>query len=141
MAHRRRGFTLIETVAAIIILAVAVPAMLWAVTEAHQRRANPVMVTTARWLAIEKLEDTIGDRHSLAVGYGALAGGSDTPVPGYPGFNRTTTVTQHGAWDNVTTSWSAGTGYKTITVVVQWTDSDGDTMSLSINTVVTDYTS
>ncbi|MHC4274668.1 MAG: type IV pilus modification PilV family protein, partial [Planctomycetota bacterium] len=54
---RRRGFTLIETVAAIVILAVAVPPMLWAVAQAQHKRANPMLASKARWLAMEKLED------------------------------------------------------------------------------------
>ncbi len=61
---RRAGFTLIETIAAIVILAVAVPPMLWAVTESQRQRINPMMVSKARWLAVEKMEDIIADRHS-----------------------------------------------------------------------------
>ena len=34
-ARTRRGFTLMETVAAIVILAVALPPMLWAINEAE----------------------------------------------------------------------------------------------------------
>ena len=46
-ATRRSGFTLIETVAAIVILAVAVPPMLWAVTESQRQRINPMMASRA----------------------------------------------------------------------------------------------
>jgi prepilin-type N-terminal cleavage/methylation domain-containing protein len=139
---RRRGFTLIETVMAIVILAVAVPPMLWAVRQAHDQRANPVMASTARWLAVEKLEDMIADRHSTdaAFGYANLSGGTENPVPGHDGYVRTTAVSEHGAWDNVGQTWSAGTGYTTITVTVQWTNAHGDSQNLSISTVVTDYT-
>ena len=61
---RSSGFTLIETVVAIVILAVAVPPMLWAVAQAQYKRANPMQASKARWLAVEKLEDIIADRHS-----------------------------------------------------------------------------
>ena len=63
---RRRGFTLIETIAAIVILAIALPPMLFAIRDAHVQRVNPVLVSQARWLATEKLEDILADRHSAS---------------------------------------------------------------------------
>lgn len=139
---RRRGFTLIESVAGIVLLAVAIPAMLWSIRSAQRDRANPVLASTARWLAEEKLEDMIADRHSTdgAFGYANLAGGSETPVAGQPGFTRTTTVSEHGPWNGAAQIWSAGTGYKTVTVTVTWTDAGAQARSLAISTVVTDYT-
>ena len=53
-----------ETVSAIVILSVAVPPMLWAVTQAQRQRMNPVLASKARWLAVEKLEDIVADRHA-----------------------------------------------------------------------------
>ena len=138
MRHSRPGFTLIETIAAIVILVVAIPPMLWAIREAQVQRANPVLASTARWLIIEKLEDVIADRHG-SVGYGGLSGSTETPVAGYPAFNRTVTVSaQHAHWNGA--GWAAGTGYKTITVAVDWTDAEGNAQTLSISTVLTDYT-
>ncbi len=129
MRHSRPGFTLIETIAAIVILVVAIPPMLWAIHEAQVQRANPVLASTARWLIIEKLEDVIADRHGT-VGYGGLSNSSETPVAGYPAFNRTVTVPaappEHGPWNSGTESWDAGTGYKLITVAVDWTDAEGN---------------
>ncbi len=141
MRHSRPGFTLIETIAAIVILVVAIPPMLWAIHEAQIQRANPVLASTARWLIIEKLEDVIGDRHG-SVGYLALSGSGPTPVPGYPAFNRTVTVSAaHGAWDSSIPDWRVGPpfGYKTVTVAVDWTDAEGNAQTLSISTVLTDY--
>ena len=142
MRHSRPGFTLIETIAAIVILVVAIPPMLWAIHEAQIQRANPVLASTARWLIIEKLEDVIADRHGT-VGYVGLVPGStsETPVAGYPAFNRTVTVSvPHGAWDSGTQTWLVDAGYKTITVAVDWTDAEGNAQTLSISTVLTDYT-
>ncbi len=137
MRHSRPGFTLIETIAAIVILMVAIPPMLWAIHEAQVQRANPVLASTARWLIIEKLEDVIADRHG-SVGYLALSGSGPTPVPGYPAFNRTVTVSApHAHWNGA--GWDAGAGYKTITVAVDWTDAEGNAQTLSISTVLTDY--
>ncbi len=139
----RPGFTLIETIAAITILAVAIPPMLWAVQEAQIQRVNPMLASRARWLATEKLEDIIADRHSTgARGYGYLdpnpyppeLGGS---ITGYEQFSRTVTIDPETLADLVTVS--AGGGYTTVTVSVGWDNATGDAMSLGISTVLTNY--
>jgi prepilin-type N-terminal cleavage/methylation domain-containing protein len=140
---RRQGFTLIETVAAIVILAVAVPPMLWAVAEAQHKRANPMLASKARWLAMEKLEDIIADRHSesgnrgwdylIAANYSAEAKGS---ITGYPQFSRTVTFLETEA--DLATPSATG-GYMNVTVTVSWTNAEGAAQSLSISTVLTEY--
>ncbi len=141
---RRKGFTLIETVSAIVILSVAVPPMLWAVTQAQRQRMNPIMASKARWLAVEKLEDIIADRHAIpARGWGHLI---DANYPdenpgdigtGYEGFSRK--VTPFVAETDADLS-TPGVGYQVVTVTVGWTTSNGDNASLSISTVLTNYT-
>jgi prepilin-type N-terminal cleavage/methylation domain-containing protein len=131
------GFSLIETIAAIVILSVALPPMLWAIGQGHIQRVNPVMVSKARWLATEKLEDIIADRHSSTRGYTWLVPGQypdETPVVGYPAFNRTVSFNMTAA-DLV----SAGNDYKRATVTVSWTDATGTGRSLALSTVLTDY--
>jgi len=141
---RRAGFTLIETIAAIVILAVAVPPMLWAVTESQRQRINPMMVSKARWLAVEKIEDVIADRHSTtARGYAWVVGGGDYVVEnpgditGYPGFSREVELEETGADLGVPV---VGGGYLTVTVKVGWVDAKGNNQTLDIATVLTDYT-
>ena len=133
-----RGFSLIETIAAIVILSVALPSMLWTVREAHIQRVSPVLLSTARWLAVEKLEDVIADRHSETRGYTYLITGNypaENPVAGYAGFTRTVSFNETVA-DLVT----AGAGYMNVTVQVGYTDGQGTAQTLSILTVLTDYT-
>jgi prepilin-type N-terminal cleavage/methylation domain-containing protein len=140
---RPSGFTLIETVAAILILAVAVPPMLWAVSQAQQKRANPMLASKARWLAIEKLEDVIADRHSTsgnrgwdyltAANYPNENAGT---ISGFPQFSRTVTLQETQA--DLATPDTDG-GYMNVTVTVTWTNADGDSQSLSISTVLTEY--
>ena len=56
---RRHGFTLIEAIAVIILMSVAIPPMMWSIREAHISRANPVLASRARWLAVSKLEESL----------------------------------------------------------------------------------
>jgi prepilin-type N-terminal cleavage/methylation domain-containing protein len=135
--NNRRGFTLIESIAAIVILAIAVPPMMWAIKEGHTQRVNPMMASKARWLATEKLETILADRHSTTRGYGYLVSNNyamENPVTGNPGFARTVSFNETGA-DLVT----PGAGYKRVTVTVTWTDATAVARSLSIDTLVTDY--
>ena len=140
----RPGFTLIETIAAITILAVAIPPMLWAVREAQVQRVNPMLASKARWLATEKLEDVIADRHSTgARGWGYMVPASPYAtenkgdIAGYEQFSRTVTISAETLADLVTAS--AGGGYITVTVTVEWDNATGDAMSLGISTVLTNY--
>ncbi len=139
----RAGFTLIETIAAIVILAVAVPPMLWAVTESQRQRINPMMASRARWLAVERIEDVIADRHSTTgKGYNWVVNLNDYvdenpgDIAGNPGFKRTVVLTETGADLGPPV---VGGGYLTVTVAVGWTDAKGITQTLDISTVLTDY--
>ena len=141
----RAGFTLIETIVAIVILAVAVPPMLWAVTESQRMRMNPMMASKARWLAVEKLEDIIADRHSTNLrGYAWVVGGGDYVVEnpgditGYAGFSRSVALLETKA--DLSTTSPAPLGYLTVTVTVGWVDAKGNNMTMDISTVLTDYT-
>jgi hypothetical protein len=128
---------LIEAVSSIIILSIAIPPMLWAIRDGHTRRVNPMMSSKARWLASEKLEDIIADRHSSTLGYAYLIPGNypaENPVSGFTGFSRTVSFTQTGG-DLV----SAGTGYMRVTVTVSWTDATGVARSLALSSIITDY--
>ena len=129
-----------ETVAAIVILAIAVPPMVWALREGHTQRVNPVMASTARWLLTEKLEDIIADRHSTTRGWAYLIPGNytaESPVTDFDGFDRSVTLTEYQA--DLTTTDSDG-GYMVVDVVVDWTDATGTNRAVTISTVVTEYT-
>lgn len=136
--QRRRGFTLIEAVLSIVILAVAVPPVLWAVRHAHADRIDPVQTCRAYWLAVEKLEDVIADRHSATRGYGHLIAANypaEPSVAGFSGFAREVTLSETEA--DLSTP---GSGYMTATITVSWHDSRGVPRTLAVATVLTDYT-
>lgn len=131
------GLTLIETIVAMVVLAVAVPGTLWAIRDAAVQRVAPLRSSKARWLVTEKLEDIVADRNSTTRGYAYVLTGnypSEASISGFPGFTRTTTIAETAA-DLV----SAGTGYKKVTVSVGWTDTKGVARQVSISTVLTDY--
>lgn len=141
-AHRRGAvgdaFTLIEAIAAIVVLSVAVPAMLLVAQEAQGGRASTVLACRARWLATEKLEEIIADRHSSTRGYAYLQASNypaEASVPGFAGFARAVALVQTGP-----DLASAGTGYCRVTVTVSWTDGRAQARSLALATVLTDYT-
>jgi prepilin-type N-terminal cleavage/methylation domain-containing protein len=132
--RRCRGFSLIEAVAAIVIMAVAVPALLWAVRDVQAGRVEPVMFDRARWLATEKMEDIVADRHSSTRGYVHLLDvnyPAEPVIDGFPGFARNVVITQ------TDESLSApGSGYKTIRVTVAWAGTAGAQRSFSLTSVV-----
>lgn len=132
-----KGFTLIEAIAAVVILGLAIPPMLWAVQEAEIHRVTPLMYTTARWLAAEKIEDVIADRFSPTRGYNYVVAANypaEAAVAGFPAYRRTVTIAETGS-DLVT----PGTGYKTVTVQAAWTDAMRQARTLSLKTVLTKY--
>jgi Tfp pilus assembly protein PilV len=136
---RRSGaFTLIEAIVALVVIGIAVPPMVIAVSDATVRRVDGVLATRARWLAAERLEDILADRHSSTRGYVWVTGAnyaSESAVSGFAGFSRSVSVSETGA-----TLVGAGTGYKTCSVSVGWRDSRGRARTLTLSTVVTDYT-
>lgn len=139
--RRRRdtAFTLIEAIVAILILSVAVPPMLWALREARLTRADPIHISTARWLAAEKLEDIIADRHSAVRGYAWITAANypaEPAVPGYTLYARSVAVAETGP---DLAAPLAGGGYKRIAVTVSWSAPGGPERSLSIATVLTDH--
>ena len=102
-----------------------------------------MLASKARWLAIEKLEDIIADRHSTSGNRGwdyLIAGNypAENPgdITGFPQFGRTVTLLETQA--DLSTPDSDG-GYMNITVTVTWTNAEGDSLSLSISTVLTEY--
>lgn len=139
-ASRQRygaGFSLIEAIIAIVILSVAIPPMFWAMRDAAERRVTPVMLTRARWLAAEKLEDIMADRYCSSRGYGYLLTAnypSEPAIPEFGGFSREVAVVERGA-----DLQSAGTGYKIATVRVSYPGARGAIQIFELATVLTDY--
>jgi type II secretory pathway pseudopilin PulG len=136
----RRGFTLIEGVTAVVIIATAMPPMMWALRQAQKQRVNAVLASRARWLTCEKLEDVIADRHSTTRGYAYLVSGNypaEAAVTGYTQFGRTVAL-QETAHDLTTAT--AGGGFMKITVSTTYSDASGTSRTVALTSYVTNYT-
>ena len=134
---RHHGITLTEAIAAVVILGISTPPMLWGVRHAQTHRVSATQTSRARWLAGEKLEDVIADRHSGTRGYGYVAAvnyPNEAVIAGRPGFSRSVAISETGP-DLV----SPGAGYKRVTCSVSFLDGAGAARTVSLTTVLTDY--
>lgn len=137
-ACSRRGFTLIEAIVAVLVVSIAAPATLLVIRDAMVRRTAPIMASRARWLAAERIEDVIADRHSATRGWAYVTQAnyaSEATVAGFDGFSRTTSVVERAA-----DLASVGTGYKVVTVTVSWSDAISGPRSIELSTVLTSLT-
>ena len=134
--RRAKAFTLIEAIAAIVLLSVAVPSMTWGVRDAVIRRTDPIKLTKARWLLAERMEQIIADRHSTSRGYDYCVNAvypAEGSVSGFSGFSRSTSISAINT--NVGT-----TGWKMATVTVTYIDGVGVARTISLSSILTNYT-
>jgi hypothetical protein len=133
---RRRCTTIIEVVSAMTILAVALPPLVAAFAEASSQTIYPSNSAVAGLLAIERMEEIVARRYRGTDGYSATTVTnfpSETPVSGFPIFNRTVTVTYVNA---SLAAVGSDQGYKKATVTVTW---ESGARSLSIEHVFADF--
>lgn len=82
-----KGFTLVEVILAIVILAVAIPSLMSAVSFMTARQVNTMGTTIAADLALEKMEEVIGDKINPSRGFTWIVNGpnypNDIPIAGY----------------------------------------------------------
>jgi len=137
-SSRTRAFTLIEAIIAMVVIGVTMPAMLWALGQANLDRVSPIQASTAKWLAMEKLEDVIADRSDPSRGYGYIISSNypnEAKIPNFPGYTRQVTIVETDALFT-----AGGVGVKTIAVTVKWAHGNGQPHTISLRTVVTDLT-
>ena len=136
-AHSIRGFTLVETISAIVVLAVALPPMLWAIGAAQDQRVDSVMTSRARWLAMEKLEAIVADRYSAERGFDWIDEANyphEDEVDGYPNFTRSVTITDVGP------DLQPGTElHRRATVTVSYANARGRAQNVSLSVVLASW--
>lgn len=133
-----RGFSLIEAIAAIVILGLVAPISMVTLRDAAASRADSIRVNRASWLASAVMETVLGDVSSRAgaLGFDALADANayrSTPGTGLDA--RLSSVTDH--YRELGFEWSLDVGglvasdgmasgdasldiYRTISVRVTW---------------------
>ena len=134
--RRRRAFTLIEAIAAVVFLGAAIPSMVWGIRDAVIRRTDPLKLTRARWLAAERMEQIIADRHSTTRGYDycvTAAYPSEAAVSGFSGYQRSVAI-------NAINTNTGSSGWKNVTVTVTYIDGVGAARSITLTTILTYYT-
>lgn len=140
----QRGFTLIEVVLTIVIIALAGGALVSTLGLSTQRQLHAEVTTTATKLAEERMEQLIAEKRANGFGSAALA---ITPapgwiaVPGFAGYERQTEICNAVVGANIVKSApcnAAGTtGYKYLTVTVRYT-ALGGTVTSDVVSVITD---
>ncbi|MCE7973626.1 MAG: type II secretion system protein [Leptolyngbya sp. PLA1] len=86
-----RGFTLMESIVGVVLLAVSLPPLIWALGESRRTAAGPAQADVAYWLATERLEDIVADRSTAGRGFGYLSPEhypDESAVAGFPGYSR-----------------------------------------------------
>ncbi len=117
------GFTLIELIITIIVLAIAGIGVMSVFSNSMRTGANPLVVAQATQLVREKMEIVMGDRQNTARGFSWIIPANypaENPVPGFSAFNRSVSIYCISSGDlNVNVgSPPCTTGYAHITVSV-----------------------
>lgn len=155
----RRGFTLIEAIATMVVFAVAAPMSMLMLTDASAARIDAVHAARATWFASAVLEHALADAYSEDenLGFDAM---DDTGAyisdlnariqSDLIDFYNELGFSHHIRIDDVAVSqtgsgWRARVNnnlvepdYRQITVTVEWTRTTGDEASLSARALVAD---
>jgi len=117
---KRGATTIIEVVMAIVILSIALPPLISSFVDASKQSILPANSAIASFLVTERMEEIIARRYRATDGYAAVSTANypnETPVTGFPRFNRSVSVTFTDAALNTVGS---DQGYKNVRVTVTW---------------------
>jgi prepilin-type N-terminal cleavage/methylation domain-containing protein len=96
------GFTLIEIIITIVVIAIAAVGVLSVFATGMRGSANPLLVAQATQLVQERMETIIGDRQNITRGFAWVAAADyntnalkytpENPITGFANFNRNVTI-------------------------------------------------
>ena len=135
-ATKRRGITIIEVAAAIVILSIALPPLMQAFADASTQTIQPSLAAVGSFLAIDRMEEIVARRYRGTDGYAAIASANfpaETPVAGFGNFSRTVNIS---FVNNTLAPVGSDQGYKKVVVVVSW---NGGTERIAIEHVFADF--
>lgn len=137
---KEKGFTLIEVILVIVIMAIAIPSLIMGVSLMTQRQVNALGTTTAADLAQEELEKIIAKKRSTCgtCGYANIAVGTGTfsAVSGFPNYEKKTDVEY---MDSILSPSGTDLGYKKVTVTVRAVGVGPSVPNAVLVTLVTNY--
>lgn len=152
----RRAFTLVESLAVIIVLSIAIPPAVSMMVDSAGAQSDAVMQARATWFASALLEQVMADVNSDAPGLG-FAALDDTDAyltTATTGFNdrNAALVASYNAmglthdflFGDLADATGAVTGdadqdvFRTVTAEVTWTDMSGASRTLSIGCLATE---
>jgi len=119
---KTRGYTLIEVILVIVIMAIAIPTLISAVSFITKGQVNAIGTTTAADLAQSRMEEIMGDRMNPTPPYGftyIVVGNfpAETPVAGFTNYNRSVAITCY-TTDALTVTAVCPTDFKQVRVTV-----------------------
>jgi prepilin-type N-terminal cleavage/methylation domain-containing protein len=121
MTGNQRGFTLIEVIITIVLLAIITSGLMAMFTTFARNNGDPSVIIQATELAQEKMEQIIGDKNFPTVGFNNVTNGrygAENPVAGFTGFNRSVNIIYVNTGALNTTVSPGPTNYKNVTVTV-----------------------
>jgi len=142
-----RGFTLIEIIITIVVVSIALFGLLGGVSFVITKNLNAEVMTSATFLAQEKMEEKVARKRGSGYSYSPdldIGTTTENPVSGFSNYTRSVeicNVDTNGANPDCTAP-DDGSGYKRITVEVNYNKSlpDLPTDNLVIlSTVLANY--
>lgn len=141
----RRGATIIEVVAAIVILSIALPPLVSAFADASMQSIHPSLATVGAFLAIERMEEVVAWRYRTSDGYDDVSDPAvlsaefpnESPVSDFASFDRSVTSVyvdydENGVLQEVETDQ----GYTKVLVTVTWSSGSD---SIAVERLFADY--
>ncbi len=122
----RRATTIIEIVAALVILSIALPPLVVSFADAARQSIYPVNASAASFLAIDRMEQIVARRYRDDGGYDAVTTASfpdEGSLTGFPGFARSVSVSYV---DQDLNPAGSDVGYKLVRVGVSWNGGAGE---------------
>lgn len=103
--HAEAGFSLIELVLVILVLGLALLPLLTQMVQTNVSSVDGQAASTAAFLSRERIEQVLADRNAPAIGFAAITNGrypAESPVNGFPGFTRATSVSADSSYGGLT---------------------------------------
>ena len=155
--RRRSGFTLLECIFVVVILALTVPVSVMFLEQRTSERRDALQYTRANTLARSVLENVLADVSSKdsGLGYSKLASSStylDSPTTGLyarldpmismygdMGIRCAVTIGSESAANGVVSGTAANNVFRTVTVTATFTNSMSEQVQVEVAAVVTDF--